>query len=129
MPNFARTSIDRLNTCHPNLQKVFHRVVENIDCTILEGHRTKAEQDRLFLEGKSKLRWPDGKHCSLPSRAVDAAPFPVDFNDRERFFFFAGWVIATGLSMGIVLRWGGDWDGDKDFKDNKWDDLCHFELV
>jgi len=30
--------------------------------------------------------------------------------------------------MGIRLRWGGDWDGDTELDDNKFDDLPHFEL-
>ena len=31
-------------------------------------------------------------------------------------------------SMGITLRWGGDWDMDTQVKDNKFDDLVHFEI-
>jgi len=27
------------------------------------------------------------------------------------------------------LRWGGDWDSDKVFDDQNFDDLPHFELV
>jgi hypothetical protein len=30
--------------------------------------------------------------------------------------------------MGIGLRWGGDWDSDKDFSDQNFDDLVHWEL-
>jgi hypothetical protein len=29
----------------------------------------------------------------------------------------------------LKLRWGGDWDMDTEVKDNKFDDLVHFELV
>jgi peptidoglycan L-alanyl-D-glutamate endopeptidase CwlK len=27
------------------------------------------------------------------------------------------------------IRWGGDWDGDQDFRDQTFDDLAHFELI
>lgn len=63
------------------------------------------------------------------SRAIDAAPYPIDWNDRERFVFFAGHVIAAGKAMGVDIRWGGDWDGDKDLRDQTFMDLVHFELL
>jgi peptidoglycan LD-endopeptidase CwlK len=31
--------------------------------------------------------------------------------------------------MGIEIRWGGDWDGDGDLSDHKFNDLPHFELI
>ena len=30
---------------------------------------------------------------------------------------------------GVEIRWGGDWDSDTQVKDNKFDDLVHFELI
>jgi len=30
--------------------------------------------------------------------------------------------------MGFKIRWGGDWDMDTHTKDNKFDDLVHFEM-
>ena len=38
-------------------------------------------------------------------------------------------MVATALGMGIKLRWGGDWDGDWQTRDNTFDDLPHFELA
>ena len=31
-------------------------------------------------------------------------------------------------SMGVNLRWGGDWDQDFEVQDNKFDDFPHFEI-
>jgi hypothetical protein len=31
--------------------------------------------------------------------------------------------------MEVKLRWGGDWDSDKDTKDQNFNDLPHFELI
>ena len=128
MPNFSRKSRDRLNTCDERLQKVFNEVVKKFDCTILEGHRDERRQDRLYSEGKTKVRYPMGRHNSKPSRAVDVAPYPVDWEDRERFHFFSGYVLGVADRMGITLRWGGDWNMNKNLKDNNFDDLPHFEI-
>jgi hypothetical protein len=65
----------------------------------------------------------------MPSRAVDVAPYPIDWNDFKRFYHFAGIVRAVAHQRGVKIRWGGDWDSDFDFKDERFLDLPHFELV
>ncbi|MFV2058916.1 MAG: M15 family metallopeptidase [Thiohalomonadales bacterium] len=129
MPNFSVKSKRKLAEAHPDLQLVFNEVIKIFDCSVLCGYRTEEEQDELFRQGMSKVRYPDSKHNYQPSNAVDVAPYPIDWNDRERFYFFAGHVIGIAHSMGIKLRHGGDWDGDKDIKDQSFYDLPHFELV
>lgn len=129
MPRFSNTSATRLAQCDPRLRAVFDEVIRHFDCTILCGHRAKAEQDAAFAAGNSKVQWPNGKHNTVPSLAVDAAPYPIDWEDRERATFFAGVVMGTAWQMGIELRWGGDWDRDTQVNDNTFDDLWHFELV
>lgn len=128
MPKFSATSKLKLNTCSPLLRTLFNTVIETYDCQILEGHRGQAAQDKAFAEGKSKLKWPQGKHNSLPSKAVDVAPYPVDWKDSKRFYHFAGYVQGVAKELGIKVRWGGDWDSDLDFSDNTFDDLVHFEV-
>lgn len=129
MPAFSEKSISKLSTCHPLLQRVFHEVVREFDCSILEGHRDKDRQNQMVAEGKSQVRWPDGKHNAVPSLAVDVTPYPIQWDDRERQTLFAGYVLATAKSMGVTLRWGGDWDRDTEVRDNSFDDLVHFEIV
>ena len=75
----------------------------------------------------------------MPSNAVDVVPYPVDWNDRERFFYFAGLVLAMADMLYDVgqmkhkVRWGGNWRGFNngviDFSKNTFDDLPHFELI
>jgi len=129
MPNFSDKSLAKLATSDPRLQRVFHEVVRNFDCTILEGHRNKECQNQMVAEGKSQVRWPDGKHNTVPSMAVDVCPYPIVWDDRERQTLFAGFVLATAKAMGVNLRWGGDWDRDTEVRDNSFDDLVHFEVV
>ncbi|MUK93745.1 M15 family peptidase [Aliivibrio fischeri] len=128
MNKFSPISATRLASCHPQLQAVFTKVLEICDCSILCGHRTEAEQNAL-PNSNTQVRFPNSKHNSVPSKAVDATPYPYDEDDRERFSYFAGIVIGVGASMGIAICWGGDWDKDNELKDNGFDDLMHFELV
>ena len=128
MPYFGRKSKERLNTCDSNLQKVFNEVIKHVDCSVLEGHREKDRQNKLYEEGKTKVKYPDGRHNRQPSSAVDVTPYPVDWKDRERQTLFAGFVIGVASQMGINLRWGGDWDQDFQVVDNRFDDFPHFEL-
>ena len=128
MPRFGKTSKTRLATCDDGLQNLFYEVVQHFDCSVIIGHRGEKDQNKAFDEGKSKVRYPKGKHNSNPSTAVDVAPYPIDWEARERFIYFAGLVKGIALEMGISLRWGGDWNNATQLSDNKFDDLVHFEL-
>tara|TARA_R100000808_G_C2132825_1_gene141713 strand:+ start:631 stop:1023 length:393 start_codon:yes stop_codon:yes gene_type:complete len=129
MPRFGKRSKDRLATCEKDLQLLFNEVIKYVDCSILEGHRSKNRQNKLFDEGKTKVKYPRGRHNASPSRAVDCVPYPIDWTDRERMTLFAGFVIGIANQMGIEIRWGGDWDRDFEVQDNKFDDFPHFELI
>lgn len=133
MPNrFSYISLERLSGVHPALQDLCHAALHVHDCTITYGRRTLAEQQRLFDAGLSKtmnskhLAQSDGK-----SWAVDVAPYPIDWNNTKRFYYFAGIMLALApyfLPEDMELRWGGDWDMDNDLDDQTFMDLVHFEL-
>ena len=136
MPSFGEKSTSRLKTCSLDLQNIFHEVVKYYDCSILEGHRGEPKQNRFFAQKRSKVKWPDGKHNSYPSHAVDAAPYPIPENwganhwkDLVHFYQLAAVVKFVAAQKGIKIRWGGDWAGDGDYKDNKFDDLVHYEIL
>jgi len=128
MPKFGKSSRERLATCDDRLQEIFNEVIKYIDCSVLEGHRGEERQNRFVDEGKSKVRFPNGRHNAMPSRAVDVTPYPVDWDDRERQTLFAGFVLGVARGMGHNIRWGGDWDQDWQVMDNKFDDFPHFEI-
>lgn len=129
MATFSKTSLDRLATCHPDLQRLFNEVVKHYDCAILCGHRTQEEQDKAVEGGFSKTPFPTSKHNKSPSLAIDAAPYPIDWNNRERFVHFAGFVQGMAKSLGIKIRWGGDFNQDLNFKNDSFFDAPHFELM
>lgn len=103
-----------------------------MDFTILCGHRSVEEQQAAFnadpptttLDGITKL----SHHNHSPSRAVDVAPWPIDWADIGRFRFLGGLILGVAGSRGLRIRWGGDWDGDGSFRDQHFDDPGHFEL-
>jgi peptidoglycan L-alanyl-D-glutamate endopeptidase CwlK len=129
MSKFSAISNERLATCDERLQMVFREVIKHFDCCIIEGHRGQTLQHLYFTQGKSKLDWPNGEHNRFPSRAVDAMPYPIDWKDVQRDCYFAGFVVGIGLTMGIKIRWGKDWDGDTDLNDQTFCDGPHFEVI
>ena len=105
MPKFGRKSRERLATCHEDLQDLFNEVIKHVDCSVIEGQRSKERQNKLYEEGKTKVQYPNGRHNAIPSRACDVVPYPIDWNDRERFHLFAGFVLGIAQSMEINIRW------------------------
>jgi len=134
MPKFSQTSLSKLSTCHIDLQILFKEVIKYFDCQILEGHRGQAAQDAAYAAGNSQLKYPNGKHNSILSNAVDVSPYPIDWNNHKRFYWFAGYCLGIAQKLkdeGKIthkIRYGGDWDSDKEITDNKFQDLVHFEI-
>lgn len=129
MPSFSRRSLDRLETCHRDLRRLFNEVVKGFDCTILCGERGEEDQTRAFNDGLTKVEYPFSKHNKKPSDAVDVAPYPIDWNDLNRFYLFCGYAKRTAEELGIEVRGGYDWDGDTEVLDQTFNDLPHWELV
>lgn len=120
-----------LDDLHPSLRNVLDAAESlGIRYRLLETHRSRARQKQLFDDGLTKTL--DSLHCEYPAEAFDIVPVPFrseDWRDKRRFYFLAGALHAIARTQGIRLRWGGDWDSDGDFRDQKFDDLVHFELL
>ena len=129
MPRFGNRSTRELNTLHPDLKEVLNEAIKYFDFSVLEGHRNEDRQNLMLREGKSQLAYPKGKHNKVPSEAVDLAPYPIDWNNANRFYFLCGFILGIAKQKGIELRYGGDWDGDFELTDNNFDDIGHLELL
>lgn len=132
MPKFGKTSRERLETCHDDIRVVMEMAIRRVDFSILEGVRSRELQTLYYQQGKSKLQWPKSKHNVVTpiefSRAVDIAPWPIDWNDSKRFILVAGVILGCAHALDIKMRWGGDWN--QDFKFNQsFVDMPHFELL
>ena len=135
MPKFGKQSLDRLATCDERIQKVMNEAIKHYDFTVLYGYRTPAEQFELFKQGRTLVgkEWKvtgktvtqlDGKtkmsnHNSNPSKAIDIAPYPIDWNNIQRFLDMAKVVKEAAKTVGVEITYGGDW---------KMKDYPHFEV-
>ena len=129
MAEFGPASKRRFDTLHPLLQQLLSELIKYYDFSIIEGHRGKERQNQLFADGLSEVQWPNGKHNTFPSEAVDIAPYPIDWEDEERFCHFMGYLQCLADQMGIAVRWGGDWDSDGRMTDENFRDYPHIELI
>lgn len=109
MYKYSKRSLKNLSECHPLLIALFMEVIKHVDCTIIDGYRTKKEQNDAFNKGYSKLKYPKSKHNKKPSLAADVMPYPIDWDDAMGAEHFAGIVKGIAFAMGIPITWGGDW--------------------
>lgn len=158
--HYGPRSLHRLGTCHALLKKLFMRVGETFPTTILEGKRSKEQQEKNVAKGVSKTM--NSKHLIEPlSEAVDAAPdgfgWPSAPKLKRRieavtgtlkpeqkteidalvqayvkevglWYYWAGHVSGVAAEMGIPIRQGVDWNGNRSIDDQTFDDLPHTEL-
>jgi hypothetical protein len=116
-------------TLHPDLQRLCDEVIKHVDFAITCGHRGEADQNNAFDRGASMVRFPEGKHNSLPSKAVDVAPYPIVWSDTEAFTLLAGVFYGVAAMLGIRIRLGADWDGDFNTLEHSFKDRPHIEIV
>jgi peptidoglycan L-alanyl-D-glutamate endopeptidase CwlK len=132
--SFGTTSLSNLGEAHPDLQAVFHEVIRHTDCKVIEGFRNKREQDFAYESGRSKAQWPNSKHNVRPTNAVDVVPYPIDWEDHERFKLFGTfvlWVAERLYRRGVTthkVTWGADWDDDGNIAEHRLVDYPHFQL-
>ena len=129
MPRFGTASRNKLNTCDSRLIEICEVAIKVMDFSVICGERSEAEQNALYEQGKTFLRYPGSQHNKSPSKAVDLAPYPIDWEDRDRFILLAGIMHGAAEMLGYKLRWGGDWDRDFYTLDNNFNDLPHFQIL
>jgi peptidoglycan L-alanyl-D-glutamate endopeptidase CwlK len=111
--------------------KVIDRAIELYDFSILQTTRTREEHQEYIRLGMTKVTYNATRHkpnADGLSEAVDIIPWPIDWNDLNRFHFLAGIMFTAAAEVGVEIVWGGDWDGDRDFTDQDFNDLPHFQL-
>jgi hypothetical protein len=116
-------------TCHADLIAICIELIEDFDFSVVCGFRDKEAQTAAFESGHSMKQWPDSKHNHMPSLAIDIIPWPECYSDTKKFYLMAGRFLQIAYDKGIPVRWGGDWDGDDDLRDQTFQDIGHFELL
>lgn len=149
MSGFSPNSLDEIGTLVPELAKVLlrARACSKVPFEVSKGGgaRTIDKQREHFRAGRSKVN-PDAyatkealyaaaKHVVGPgaplSRAVDlfVPGQPDGAYDKHALCYLAGIMDAAAASLGIKIRWGGDFDGDGLLLEGgTFHDLPHFEI-
>lgn len=111
-------SLQNLSGVHPDLVAVVKRAIQitTQDFTVIEGVRNIERQRQLVDKGASKTM--NSRH--ITGHAVDMVPWPVDWNDLERFKVVSEAMKEAAEELNIPIVWGGDW---KSFYD-----APHYEL-
>ncbi|SRR6266403_420071 len=137
MFHFGSESQKNRAELHPLLERIVDEAIKTVDFMILDGSRTKAEQEKFFAKGTSKVHFGQSAHNWSPAIAMDLFPAPYDWNNKQSFIDLSKVILAIPKKLGlispidgkiVVLRWGGDFnmDGSKTTTD-AWD-AGHYEL-
>lgn len=123
MFKFSKRSQDKLDTCHSNLVELMETALKSssIDFSVICGYRNEKEQNKAYREGKSNALYPHGRHNKTPSMAVDIAPYPIDWDDIDRFIELSTHIKKVAHDLDIPIWWGGNWKQLKDYP--------HYELM
>ena len=118
MYKLGTRSKQSLSGVHVDLVAVVKRAIEitEVDFSVIEGIRHIERQRQLVKTGKSTTL--NSRH--ITGHAVDMVPYPVDWEDLERFELMAEAMKSASEELEIPIVWGGDW---KSFYD-----APHFEL-
>jgi uncharacterized protein YcbK (DUF882 family) len=118
---FSKRSLEKLDTCHPDLIKLMMAAIDNspIDFSIICGYRNKEAQNTAYRSGNSKVQYPFSKHNKMPSLAVDIQPYPYTEEDmadvkhkkfkklNEHIRDIANKLEISVFNMGLAKGW--DW--------------------
>lgn len=146
MPTFSRTSYQNMSGLHSHLILVLDRAIRitKQDFIVLPTSvRNQQQQDDMYEQGRSRpgkiITWTrNSRHIkkfskNFPdegrvSHAVDLCPYPVDWDDKKKFFEIGKAMLGSAIEYGTKLRWGYDWDGDGILMEKGESDGPHFEL-
>lgn len=127
MYSFSVKSLNLLNQplFSPTLRLLMIEAIKDspIDFTIIETVRTREKQIENIKKGTSKTiksRHIPQTNVSGYGEAVDIAPYPIDWNDLNRFRKLSEHIKKKAVQLGIPITWGGN------FKTLV--DMPHYEL-
>lgn len=125
----GKRSLERLNGVHPDLVKVVKLAITRTeyDFTVIEGVRSREKQAENVRKGVSQTM--NSRH--LTGHAVDIAPLiggQIPWNDKDKFNYLADLMFECAKELNVAIRWGGDWNENGDWKDERFYDGPHFEL-
>ena len=154
MTDFSSKSLLKLSDAAGPIKLVSLEVVKIFDHGVIEAHRDADLQNKYYREGVSKVQYPNSKHNKYPSHAIDVWVYspihkmyftgsPENIKElsgrtglsydrcnnyiRTQYAILASLYIGIAHANGFKFTWGGDWDGDFDLLDQKFNDLYHIQ--
>lgn len=129
----GKTSLARLQGVDETLVNVVKRAIEisEVDFTVLEGVRTLERQRELYAQGRTapgKIVTWTMKSRHIEGKAVDLVPYPLDWNDLEKFNKIKDAMFQAARELDVNLRWGADWNGNGEYREKGEYDSPHFEI-
>lgn len=101
---WSKRSKDNLAECHPDLQRLAAAIDARLDIEVICGYRGKADQDKAYASGNSKLKFPKSKHNKTPALAFDACPNPINWKKTEPFHKMREIAKEEAAKLGIKIR-------------------------
>jgi peptidoglycan L-alanyl-D-glutamate endopeptidase CwlK len=112
-------------------------VAKGVSQTMNSKHvRTPAE---AVDAAPDPLSWPQA--AKLLSRIESVAGQLTDEQEAEvmalvegyvrevsRWYYFGGFVLGYAQELNVEIRWGGDWNSNRQLEDQTFHDLPHFEI-
>ena len=127
MYSFSVKSLNLLNEpkFSPTLRLLLMEAIKDspIDFTVLETVRTLEKQKEYYAKGTTKTlksRHIPNTNKSGYSEAADIAPYPINWNDINRFRKLSEHILKKAEQLNIPITWGGN------FKTLV--DMPHYEL-
>ena len=129
----GKTSLARLQGVDETLVNVVKRAIEisEVDFTVMEGVRTLERQRELYAQGRTapgKIVTWTMKSRHIEGKAVDLVPYPLDWNDLDKFNKIKDAMFQAAKELDVNLRWGADWDSDGNYREKGEYDSPHFEI-
>jgi hypothetical protein len=137
--NFPNAILEGKRTEEQQVKNIQKKVSKTMDSRHLD------EPANAVDAAPDPLAWPQEKKLqqriatvvgTLPPEKQDEIMGLIErhVKDVSRWYYFGGYTLGVASEMlknGEMqqsVRWGGDWDGDRQLLDQTFDDLPHFEL-
>lgn len=104
---------------HPDLKHIVQELSKEIEIVVKTGHRDHAAQVNAFNLGHSRYVWPNSKHNTLPSLAVDIVPKDAKPDDVYKFRDMCRRIERIADLAAIKIQLGRDFP----FRE-----YCHIQL-
>lgn len=105
-------NLEKIAELHPKLVKVIEAIT--IPFYIVCAYRGEEAQNKVFVEGKSKLLFPYSNHNKWPARAVDIMPWfntepNIRWDNTDAILVLINGIKLEAYRKDVKLIYGAEW--------------------